>query len=50
MMKVFVVLKNSNFKYSGNLIKEDSDSITIDDIKLGVIQVSKDMIAVRGVQ
>lgn len=50
MMKIFVILKNSNFRYSGELIREDSESITINDFKLGTIQVSKDMIAVRGVQ
>jgi hypothetical protein len=50
MMKVFVILKNSNFKYSGDLLSENESSITINDFKLGKIEISKDTIAIRGVQ
>lgn len=46
MMDVLIVLKNSNFRYRGELIEETNDSITLQDIKIGKIIVAKDSIAV----
>lgn len=50
MSKIFVILKNTGFRYSGELIKETDSSLLIDDFKVGKIEVAKSEISVRGVQ
>lgn len=50
MMKIFVILKGSNFRYSGELISETDSSVIINDFKIGKIEIAKSEISVRGVQ
>ena len=45
---MFVILKETNYRYSGKLLSENETTIIIDDIKLGRIEIAKDSIAVRG--
>ena len=46
-MKTMIIIKTKGFKYSGNIISEDSDNLIINDIKLGQMTISKSEIAVR---
>jgi len=44
-----VILKNSGFKYNGDLISESETELIIDDVKLGKISIQKSELAVRTV-
>ena len=45
-MRTTVTLKNG-FRYQGEMISENDRVIEIDDIKLGLIEITKDDISVR---
>ena len=47
-MRILIVLKNG-FRYQGDLISENETHLTINDIKLGNLTISKDTIAVRSI-
>ena len=47
-MKVTVILKTNGFKYSGDIISEDQETLIINDIKLGRIVLAKSELAMRG--
>lgn len=49
-MKIFVMIKNTGYRYSGELISETDSSIIINDFKIGKIEIAKSEISVRGVQ
>ena len=47
-MRVFVILKGTGFRYTGELLSETDSELIIDDYKLGRMEISKDQVAVRG--